>query len=161
MVAFDLSVTAILSVFVSDVSFTGRDVIWDFILEQYRSQWALGFGYGSFWGVGLDAPNLKADYNFIRVLTQAHNGYFDVLLAVGPIGLAMLLLFLLQITVLIGEVRRPNPQLYGFALFVFLFTVIHNLTDSNLVRGVSCLWIMLVVVAAAAITERNKSAVPM
>ena len=146
----DFTLDDLVGIFVSDVSFTGRDVIWQFILEQFQRHWVLGFGYGSFWGVGLDAENLKSEYTFIHVLTQSHNGYLDVALATGAVGLAMTFGLLFQITALVGKVRRFNPALYQFGLVMLIFTTIHNFTDFNLVRGVSCLWIVLVAVAAGA-----------
>lgn len=148
--ALDFSIEDITGFFVADVSFTGRDVIWKFVLEQFKSHWLLGVGYGSFWGVGLDAENLKSEYNFVRVLTQSHNGYLDVALTTGAAGLVLTIGFLYQITVLVGKIRRVNRPLYQFGLLILIFTAIHNLTDSSLVRGVSCLWIMLVAIAAAA-----------
>ena len=144
-----LGLEAIVGIFVSDVSFTGRDVIWQFIFEQLEGRWLSGFGYGSFWGVGLDAPNLRAEYQFIRILTQAHNGYLDVLLTLGPFGLILTLGFLFQTVVFIGKIRTLNKPLYQFSLFVVVFILVHNLTDSNLVRGISCLWIVLIVIAYA------------
>jgi exopolysaccharide production protein ExoQ len=146
----DFSVQDVIGLFIADVSFTGRDVVWQFVLEQFKSHWLLGFGYGSFWGVGLDAENLKSEYNFIQVLTQSHNGYLDVALTTGAAGLVLTIGFLCQITVLVGKIRKANRPLYQFGLLILIFTAVHNFTDSNLVRGVSCLWIMLVAIAAAA-----------
>lgn len=158
--SLDFSLDDIFGLFVSDVSFTGRDVIWQFILEQFQRHWLLGFGYGSFWGVGLDAENLKSEYSFIHVLTQAHNGYLDVGLATGAVGLFLMLGLLFQITALIGRVRQSNPPLYQFGLVILIFTSIHNFTDSNLVRGVSCLWIALVAIAACAAKQGHRAARP-
>lgn len=159
LVIFGLGLTLsdVVGLFVSDVTFTGRDVVWQFILEQIQSKWLLGFGYGSFWGVGLDAPNLRAEHVFIRVLTQAHNGYLDIALAIGPFGLGLALAFLFQLCAYIGKIRKLSMPLYQFSLFIFIFTIIHNLTDSNLLRGVSCLWIMIILVAFTAAKEIHAS----
>jgi O-antigen ligase len=144
----DFDYASILGVFVSDTSFTGRDVIWDFILNQIQTKWVAGFGYGSFWGVGLDAPYLNAGHPFIRVLTQSHNGYLDVLLSVGLLGLAALAGFILQVLDLIRKVWTLDRALFGLSSVLFIFILLHNLTDSSLLREVSAPWTLFVATAA-------------
>lgn len=146
---FGIEPQSIVALFVSDVSFTGRDVVWQFILDQWETRWFLGFGYGSFWGVGLDSPNLGASHTFIRLLTQSHNGYLDVALAVGAVGVVVLIGFFWQILGLLDKSRRLNSSLYAFSLVIVIFILLHNLTDSSLARGVAPQWIILLCVSFA------------
>ena len=130
-----------------DATFTGRDAIWGFIIEQWQSRPALGFGYGSFWGVGFDSPNLGANYPFIRLLTQSHNGYLDVALSIGLVGLALVLACFAHTLVLIERAEHAFGALFGFCLAAFLFIVVHNLMESSLVRGVATPWIVYLLVS--------------
>jgi O-antigen ligase len=135
------------SLFVSDVSFTGRDVIWQFVIDQWWTHPILGFGYGSFWAVGFQSPNLSASYEFIRLLTQGHNGYLDLLLVLGGCGVLLFAGFLWQLIAVLGRsfaVRGPH---HIFAAVVIMFVVLLNSTDSSFARGVSAPWMFLILVS--------------
>ncbi len=143
MEALNFDLSDIIGLAVTDVSFTGRDVVWQFCIDQWKMRWFLGFGYGSFWGVGLDSPSLGANYPFIRLLSQSHNGYLDVALAVGSAGLALLIGFISQYLMLLDRARRQGFAIYRFGLVSTIFILLHNITDSSLARDVSAPWILL------------------
>jgi O-antigen ligase len=137
-----IEVNDLLALPFGDATFTGRDAIWGFIIEQWKSRPALGFGYGSFWGVGFESPNLGANYPFIRLLTQSHNGYLDVALSIGVLGLAIVLACFAHTLALIERAEHAFGALFGFCLAAFIFILIHNLMESSLLRGVATPWIV-------------------
>jgi exopolysaccharide production protein ExoQ len=145
--AFGMEPNDIVALFVFDVTFTGRDVIWEFILDQWEQHRLLGFGYGSFWGVGLDSPNLAASQSFIKLLTQSHNGYLDVALATGVTGLLIMVGFLCQVIALLDKAKHIDASLYYFGMVAIVFVLMHNLTESSLARGVATPWILLLCVS--------------
>jgi O-antigen ligase len=150
----------VVGLFVSDVTFTGRDIIWQFILEQWKRHLLFGFGYGSFWGVGFDSPSFRASDAFIRLLNQSHNGYLDVGLAVGAVGLALIVGFLGQTLNLLERARQREGPLYAFGIMALLFVLLHNLTESSLARGVATPWIILLAVSFALIKAVEAPASP-
>ncbi len=112
-----------------DDTFTGRADIWQHITLQTVNP-LVGAGYWNFWS----GSGGRAIANAIQFDTpNAHNGYLDIYLDGGLIGL-----FLLA-CVLITYGRRLIKHLPGnlFSRFRFIFlivVIIHNLTESSFAR---------------------------
>ena len=43
----------------------------------------LGWGYQSFWLVGPDAPSIVEAPGWVKMMPNAHNGYYDTMLEIG------------------------------------------------------------------------------
>ena len=73
----------------SDQTYTGRDVIWQFALDHVRQRLLFGFGYEAFWGM----PDLVADWNYLESwgyrASDAHNGYLNLAVTTGLVGLGL------------------------------------------------------------------------
>ena len=73
----------------SDPSYTGRDVIWQFALDHVRQRPLFGFGYEAFWGM----PDLVANWNYLESwgyrASDAHNGYLNLAVTTGLVGLGL------------------------------------------------------------------------
>lgn len=84
-----------------DLTFTNRTLIWDALIpEIWRHPWT-GAGFGSFWATGhLLNPiiNARPDEFFMdaKLINEAHNGYIDITLQAGFIGLALALLIIVR-----------------------------------------------------------------
>jgi len=131
-----------------DSSLTGRVDLW-LALQSYIMQrpW-LGHGLGAFW---VDqSPNVLEIWTAVDWHPpNAHDGWLDLLLELGVVGLSlaaiqMLLLLANGIRAVIDG-QEPGAQYLLATVFAIL---IHNLTESGLVRpGLS--WCLLVVATAA------------
>jgi exopolysaccharide production protein ExoQ len=130
----------------NDTTFTGRTYIWNYVLNFFDLKPWLGWGYQSFWAIGTDAPNLKAE-NFISGLNQSHNGYMDILLETGAIGFIVVLGFLLSLCHAIDHSWRKRADVAILLLSLTLFCSFHNLLESSLTRGFAVPWIILLLVA--------------
>ena len=80
---------ALIAHLMSDPSYTGRDVIWQFALDHVRQRPLFGFGFKSFWGM----PDLVADWNYLESwgyrASDAHNGYLNLAVTTGLVGLGL------------------------------------------------------------------------
>lgn len=126
-----------------DATFTGRTLIWQFALDSMQGHWLLGYGYQSFWNVGPASPNLKADEPFIHLLNQAHSGYLDVALSIGGLGVFMVLGSVVQGFAAASRVRVTDPAVYRTAWVLIIFALLHNGTETSLVRGYAPPWLFL------------------
>ena len=70
-----------------DTNFTGRDVIWRFVLEQARSRPLFGFGYENFWTSQDSLVQQTLHWN----PGSAHNGFLEILVTLGVTGEVWLL----------------------------------------------------------------------
>jgi O-antigen ligase len=79
-----------------DLTFTNRTFIWNAVIpEIWHHPWT-GAGFGSFWATGrlLNPINARPDEFFMdaKLIDEAHNGYIDIALQAGFIGLVLALL---------------------------------------------------------------------
>lgn len=111
----------------STASLTGRIPLWEVVLTQIQDHPWLGVGFAAFWN-SQNYPKMEQLVGFPVV--SAHNGFLDMLLASGIVGLAFLLTFCLCAMVTVTRrARRSDPL--GWLTLVFLtFYVLSNLTTS-------------------------------
>jgi len=106
-----------------DDTLTGRTEVWAAVLPAVKSQPLLGYGFGSFW---TDARREVYD------IGTAHNGYLDILLELGAVGLAFYTLWLLSCA---RQLHRALAQDYEWARLAICFLVmnlLYNTTESAL-----------------------------
>jgi exopolysaccharide production protein ExoQ len=123
-----------------DATFTGRTALWSFMAHQLKDTWLTGAGFGSIWGIGFQSPNLFSAYDFVRLANQAHNGYLDVLAALGVIGLVLLGTMLLHFDAVADRFRSHSMRIYRLSWFIVLFSLIHNLMESSLLVPFAPVW---------------------
>lgn len=70
-----------------DKSLSGRDEIWNSVLEVASQNAVFGVGYGGYWGLK------KGAYSKHHEVKQSHSGYLDVYLQVGIVGVIILVMF--------------------------------------------------------------------
>ena len=106
----------------------------------------LGWGYQSFWLVP-NSPSLGAP-GWVRMMPNAHNGYYDTILETGYVGLALLLVFIVATLHAIGRVADRDPRRAQLVLSLALFIILYNFFESLWMRGFEFLWVVFLIVAA-------------
>jgi len=91
----DPSFNEIVGIFVPDKTLTGRTILWRFVLEEISFHPWFGVGFGSFWGIGDTSPAVIFGAGFISTARQGHNGYLDILLTTGIVGLIFFSVFMM------------------------------------------------------------------
>lgn len=127
---------AILTGLGKDITLTGRLPMWGFILARLNERPWLGFGRGAFWAKGSKYA-IAAGQAVSEGYTppHAHNGYIDLSLDAGFIGL---LLFIISFLIayyrsLKLAYKSKNPEDY-WPLAVLLFLTMNNMMESYLMR---------------------------
>jgi len=130
-----------------DPTFTGRDVIWSFALDHVAQRPLFGFGFESFWGM----PNLVADWNYLESwgyrASDAHNGYLNLAVTTGLVGLALTLWWVLArpfADYWRGRGLGPDRALTTLFLQIWLFTLCLGSFESVFFAGGSALWSLMV-----------------
>ena len=161
LLLWNLSILELLTVLVwDDATLTGRTFLWEFLLEEIHKRPALGIGFGSFWATGESSPALRYGTDFAQRIVQGHNGYLDVSVTLGLIGLGLLVAFLVYVSA-IGLRNVSNRQMqdfstaFNFFYFVILFSaIIYNITETSFLRTGSILWTVLLFVVFLALSDR-------
>ena len=127
-----------------DPTFTGRRDLWDDILKIASHHSILGVGYGSFW-IGDLANDLWNKYHWRP--QQGHNGYLDVYVELGLIGIFLLIVAILCAYKNIMKTFATNLEYARFRMVFLTTLLLHNYTESSFLRGTHNLWFLLLLVA--------------
>jgi O-antigen ligase len=102
-----------------------------------------GVGYGSFWDIGQQSPIATYEGRWFSNEIQGHNGYLDIILTTGFIGLAVSVIAAF-INPVLTIFRHSNWVLkcHGLSLSVIAFFSVHNLMESTLFRQAHPLWVL-------------------
>lgn len=153
--AFGGRADSLLTLAFGDPTFSGRTEIWHFVVQMIAQRPLQGVGYASFWGIGQDSMVIESAPGFIVGLLQAHNGYLDILLQGGAIGLV--LLFAVIVTALRLIDRRDaigSEKLRWLLLTLILFCVLHNAMESSWFRAFSPVWYIFLMAIGLALPRR-------
>jgi exopolysaccharide production protein ExoQ len=116
-----------------NLTFTGRTSIWEHItLDTVNPM--LGAGYWNFWG---GPGGYRVNLAMNSVIPNAHNGYVDLYLDGGVIGLLLLFVLLLTGGMRIIRHMRPGSPLNRYEQVRFAFVIaaiIYNLSESTFAR---------------------------
>ena len=121
-----------------DATLTGRTDIWKLVINMTTNP-ILGAGYESFWA-GARLAKIWSMYWWHP--NEAHNGYIEVFINLGVVGL--LLFFLMIMKGYIAAVRRMRfePTESVIRISFILVTLIYNLSEAAL-KKMHPLWICL------------------
>jgi len=126
-----------------DSSFTGRDKVWAGVLNGIARKPWLGYGLLAFWSP--KAGNLiliQERTSFVP--SHAHNGYLNLLLHVGIVGMVLFLIFLGRlIWITIKEGRRTNSSVERWFFSFLVLILVSNITESHLLE-LPMYWISMV-----------------
>jgi O-antigen ligase len=131
-----------------DTTFSGRTFLWSFADLEIGRRPLLGWGYQSFWLVGLDGPSFTDAQGWLKLMPNAHNGYVDTILETGYAGYVLLMIFIFTTFHAVGRVADRDPTRARLLLSLALFVALNNLLESAWLRGTDLLWLMFVIVAA-------------
>ncbi len=145
--AFDTTpVTLALSATGRDMTFTDRTLIWTDLLHNSEKSPVLGVGFGAFWVGPIGYAMYPLD-NWSKKTPgwrpeEGHNGYVDVYVELGVIGVALLL-----IVIGVGFAGAFNDLQNEFALgslrlVLLLSIVMNNITETSFLRGTHGLWFL-------------------
>ncbi|MBB4237898.1 O-antigen ligase family protein [Rhizobium esperanzae] len=113
-----------------DATLTGRVPLWELVDREISDRWMLGYGYQAFW----TTENREATQIWFKLgwaAPHAHNGYRDILLSFGIMGMIPFALMLLH-AIHQGAVLQCHDPQYGW-LWLNVLTImilVMNLTES-------------------------------
>jgi len=121
---------------------TGRGFIWDTLYYDlgFYEKMAFGYGYGSYFNVGVIPYFFDDSFSFIQYITSAHNGYIGLMMQFGFwLSSLVFIVFLLLL-------KGVDSRWQITALFVPL---VHNITESSIYRDQNLIWLLFIVVVVS------------
>jgi O-antigen ligase len=106
-----------------DETLTGRTDIWLVLREVAATSPIVGQGYGGFWGLH---PEITAK----TAVGEGHNGYLDIYVELGALGIVLLAVFLLAYC---SKVRQKFDAAFAWSILavcLLSMTLLYNLSES-------------------------------
>jgi exopolysaccharide production protein ExoQ len=133
---------------------TGRGDLWNILLDMVSKSPLVGFGYGVFW---LKYRTVLGLENGGWAAPDAHNGFLDLTLSVGVLGLALFALgYLYSFFTALARFRytRNDEDLCPPVLLAYV--VVSNMSETGLFAYNDIFWLLYITVSYVAIVRGAK-----
>jgi len=126
-----------------DTTFSGRTDIWAMVWQKFLDRPWFGYGYSAFW-MGKDGKQSADIWEALHwSVPHSHNGFLDVLVQVGVVGLA---LFFVGYAVFFWKAlrcARASKSILGLIPLMYLsFMLLFNFSEGSIIREESMFWVL-------------------
>ena len=139
-------------------SLTNRVYIWNIVREVWNKSPLFGIGFQSLWNVSEQssyiAPLL---YGERLAASQSHNGYLDIAVTTGWIGLFLTLGAFVAVPfsrLLVAFRKEPDKRQHILVTTLYSTTLMHNFMESSLLRNFQYSWILCIIFHIALIQKK-------
>jgi exopolysaccharide production protein ExoQ len=131
----------ILSAFGRESSLSGRIPLWQLVVRAIWDRPIRGYGFSVFWN-SWEGERVSDTVKWDSAVPHSHNGFLEVWLGLGIIGLAIILISLLRNLLFALHVARSRHEIqYSWPLLLVIFTALYNLTEVSFMMVNSTPWI--------------------
>lgn len=145
-----------------DTTMTGRIPLWNDILSNHWLQKPIiGYGFGVFWNQESVRIMLQEQHNWRYPVWFGDNGFLDILLNTGIIGLTLFLTF--YIISVIRSIKVfyfiPN-QMTLYPLLIIIYIFFANISYSFLLEVDQFVWMLLIIAATLSLRMQESKKTP-
>ena len=147
-VIVSVTTEAILKALGKDATLTGRGDMWPYIFEMVWKKPILGYGYSGFW-YGPDTPSYYIWQATGWTPPNSHNGFLDLWLQIGLLGLLIYLFGYLVVTLpkAFYWLRTTRTSEGFWPLVYMIYMLIANISETTLMIQNDIFWVLYVAVA--------------
>jgi exopolysaccharide production protein ExoQ len=120
-----------------DATFTGRVDIWNGVRQVAWQSPIFGVGYAGYWSKHHEFPN-------VGIVNEGHNGYLDTFVETGAMGLVLLLFTFISYAKRASREKSFDFDWASFRIVFLLMLLLHNFTESSLLRASTHLWVLYI-----------------
>ncbi|WRH66493.1 MAG: O-antigen ligase [Planktothrix sp. GU0601_MAG3] len=143
-----------------DPTLSGRTTLWEIAIEKIKQRYWLGYGYQAFWLPGGACEVIWKHEGYKP--PHAHNGFVNMALDFGVLGLIIFFLTLL-VTYVRGIIwlRLGKTTVELWPLFYVTFFFMYNHTENTIIEHNSLFWALLVSVSLSMKRVKSVKNLPM
>jgi len=130
-----LGLDGVLNVLGRDATFSGRTKVWEHAWNLFLVKPIHGWGFDSTLSV--------VKYTGGR-LGQFHNGYFDLLVRGGSLGMVFILLLIYSLINNLLKKIESDTHIRLLFLSLLLGILLHNVSEASLLKGTNLFWVLIV-----------------
>jgi exopolysaccharide production protein ExoQ len=132
-----------------DATLSGRTAIWTQVAHFIRQRPLFGHGYDAFWR-GMTGPSFQIDAAVHFIVEHAHNGFLEIGLELGLVGLALFLIsWLLAWSRLLPFWLDGDIAPIAFPLAMLVLIVLYDLDENTLLIYNGLFWPLYVATLAS------------
>lgn len=123
---------------------TGRIDMWNAALLSISKRPWLGYGFDAFWrGMEGESGSIQLAVGWTRPVAHGHNGFVDLTLHLGALGLATFAVgYLVVWRRALGFLSRVPGPVPVWLCTILVFMLLYNLTESSLLTPHSIWWVL-------------------
>ena len=131
---------------------SGRSQIWSAAFESILKHPLLGYGYAAFWSVlNGEMSNIVVATGW--VVTGAHNGFLNVWIELGAVGLALVIAtFVKAGKDALTCFKSNRSKSIDWYIGILFLTIVYNMDERTLVAQQNLTW-MLFIIACVGLSE--------
>lgn len=130
-----------------NATFTGRSLLWKTALKYVANNIVFGFGFDS-----LEQLTKKSHL----LMSHLHNGYLETLVKGGIIASTLLFSIFIKTYVQQLKIKSYHPHDFIFLNSGFIMILLHNVTESSILRGLNPLSIFLIFIIVSTSTQSSE-----
>lgn len=139
----------VLSMLGRDSTLSGRAQLWSLVMESIWKRPILGYGYEAFWE-GFQGASRGILESTGWLVPMAHNGYLDLWLSIGIVGMVVyLFLFFGATRRAMKQLRSDRHAIAAWPIAYLCFFALHNLAESTLLTRTTFEFIVFVQISVA------------
>jgi exopolysaccharide production protein ExoQ len=127
-----------------DMTLTGRTPLWAEMIKISGKHPFIGSGFGAWWVVNMD----HMWDAFTWDPTSGHSGYIDMFVNTGFFGIVLMIVMIIATYRKVLRTVRINFDYGRLQMALLVMVIIHNITETSLVKPNAFLWILFLLVAA-------------
>lgn len=143
-------------------SLTGRVPMWEYVFQHVVKQriW-LGYGYGAIWHLAGFREELAQILHWGAPVLIGDNGFFDILIHLGIVGVFMLL-----VLIILGFIRaikfflKERTINAAFPILIMVFGIVANISLSLILETESLVWIIALSILVSLVNHSQTSNIP-
>lgn len=127
-------------------SLSGRTDIWTYAFKRLDPDYFwLGFGKGAFFNTTSIMDLFRFEYQYM--VNHAHNGYLEILIDIGFIGLVVFLICFVLIYIRAFQLAYQSDRASGlYPITLLNFLALQNITESYLTYRANIVWVLFVTI---------------
>lgn len=151
LLAFTLNIQPLLNATQDPTALSRRAEIWQPMLQFYADHPVAGAGFGSFWpSVGQQSSDFQGSW--LKDVAQGHNGYLDILVQIGFVGVLLVLFacVAMPVAVIYRTIRggRVSPAAIALPSALLVLVLGENLSETSLFDRDTLAQVVLVITIA-------------
>jgi exopolysaccharide production protein ExoQ len=132
-----------------DITLSGRTHIWAALTTSLLKHPLLGYGYSAFWaGFRGESGNVALLLGW--AVPHAHNGFLEVALELGLVGVGLVLISLLNASRHgMSCLKRDRPPYIDWYIGIIVLTCLYDVVEPAIVMDRQLIWMFYIVACAA------------